>query len=87
MARATVLSDARCRDFKPDQKRRYLKMDALCPGLCLRVYPSGKKTWALSAQFPGHDHVTRRYLGTFGQMMTDAAREKPGPGSPCSTRG
>src|SRR5262245_13498607 len=51
-------------------------VDALVPGLIVRVSPKGRKTFALYTRFPGNSNPTRRALGKYGAMTLDQARDK-----------
>lgn len=49
----------------------YRLWDAKVPGLCLRVYPSGVKTWELH-----HGRAVRERVGRYPALTLDAARSK-----------
>jgi integrase len=50
--------------------------DAVVPGLMLRVRPSGAKSYALVARFPGSANPTRRTIASVGAISLAGAREK-----------
>jgi integrase len=50
--------------------------DAVVPGLLLRVRPSGAKSYALVARFPGSANPTRRTIASVGAISLADAREK-----------
>jgi integrase len=50
--------------------------DALVPGLILRVRPSGAKSYALVARFPGSANPTRRTIAAVGAISLADARER-----------
>jgi integrase len=45
------------------------------PGLLLRVSPTGKKAWAVTARRPGHKNPSRFTLGDFREMTLTEARD------------
>ncbi len=52
-------------------------LDALMPGLALRISDRGSKSFVLIARYPTHPrNPTRRSLGKYGELTLDAAREK-----------
>jgi hypothetical protein len=59
---------------KPGTRRDYL--DALMPGLLVRVTDRGSKTFMLRARFPGSPNPSRRALGKVGAMTVQQARDK-----------
>jgi len=50
--------------------------DAVVPGLLLRVRPSGAKSYALVARFPGSSNPTRRTIAPAGAISLQDARDK-----------
>lgn len=56
--------------------KRYDVMDAIVPGLGVRVTDKGKRTFVLLARFPGSTNPTRRSLGIYGAMTLETARER-----------
>jgi hypothetical protein len=77
MAKPTVLTDRKVQDLPvPTKGTRKMIYDALCPGLLVRCYDTGKRTWMLAAAFPPQTNVTRRQLGIVGQLLVDDARAK-----------
>jgi hypothetical protein len=69
------LTDPGVRALAPSDKR-YIVADTNVPGLAVRVFPSGHKTYVLGARYPGSDHYKRRELGRVGAMTLAAARDK-----------
>jgi integrase len=77
MAKPTVLTDRKVTDLPvPAKGKRRMVYDALCPGLLVRCYDSGKRTWMLAAAFPPQRDITRRQLGIVGQLLIEDARAK-----------
>jgi integrase len=71
------LTDTRIRALKPAQAdQRYEVLDAIVPGLIVRVTDTGKRTLMLKTRFPGSRHPTRRAIGEYGAITLDAARQK-----------
>jgi integrase len=62
------------RAAKPGQ--RYDVMDALTPGLGVRVTDKRKRTFILVARYPGSKNPTRRALGDYGALSLEQARTK-----------
>jgi hypothetical protein len=60
---------------KPAAKA-YEIWDTVVPGMILRVRPTGKKTLALIARFPGSRNPSRRRLGRLGYITLQDARKK-----------
>jgi integrase len=52
----------------------YLVPDIRCPGLSIRVAPSGRKTWDFVARVRGTSIVKRKALGAFPAIGLDDAR-------------
>lgn len=90
MARQT-LKDRTLRNLKPAPKgERYELLDAIVPGLGIRVTDTGKKTFFLQARYPGPRRAkdeegaplpgrrppTRRALGEYGAISLEEARQK-----------
>src|SRR5262245_31250460 len=67
------LTDKVIDGLKP-KARRYLVMDALVPGLGVRV--SKRKTYVLVARFNGSVFPTRRSIGAVGKITLEQARER-----------
>lgn len=59
---------------RPGTRRDYL--DALMPGLLVRVTDKGSKTWMFRTRFPGSSNPSRRELGKAGAMTVEQARDK-----------
>lgn len=61
--------------IEPDTSTRLTLWDTEVKGFCLRVYPTGKKTYFL--QYRNHDQITRKIkLGVHGSVTTELAREQ-----------
>jgi integrase len=56
--------------------KRYEVMDAIVPGLGVRVTERGTKTFILVTRYPGSKNPTRRALGKYGKLSLDEARTK-----------
>ena len=61
--------------LKPDRSA-YRVPDLRCPGLALRVAPSGLKTWDVAYRIRGSGHGRRLSLGPLPAISLDAARER-----------
>ena len=59
------LTDRFVRNVTPKGGGRDEYLDTVVPQLMLRVTPTGHKSFALVARFPGFRNPTRRLLGTF----------------------
>jgi hypothetical protein len=76
MARRT-LHDRVLNSLKPAKPgRRYDVLDAIVPGLAVRVGDKGRRTFVLIARFGGAKHPTRRALGEYGAISLEQARSK-----------
>jgi len=76
MARKT-LNDRMLKSLRPAPAgKRYERMDAVVPGLGVRVTESGQRTFILIARYPGSRNPTRREVGKYGELTLDAARTK-----------
>lgn len=76
MARKT-LTDRTLKALKPKSHGKpYDVMDAIVPGLGVRVLGSGQRSFVLVSRFPGARNPTRRALGTYGELTLDKARGK-----------
>jgi integrase len=72
-----VLTDARVRALKKAKLgSRYDVLDALVPGLAVRVTDTGNKTFMFRTRYPGAEHSSRRALGKVGAMNVEQARAK-----------
>ena len=59
----------------PDPKKRVVLWDTDITGFCLRIYPTGKKSYFL--QYRNKDRMTRKIkLGVHGSITAELAREK-----------
>jgi integrase len=74
MARLT-LTDRNIRSLKPTAAET-LTMDAVVPGLGLRLSPKGKKTFVVVARFGRSKWPVRRSLGVYDQLTLADARVK-----------
>ncbi len=54
----------------------YRVPDVRCPGLAIRVAPSGRKTWDFVARLRGTSIVKRKALGAFPAIGLDDARQR-----------
>ena len=71
-----VLTDRRLKSLKPaDQGKRYDIQDAVVPGLGIRVTDKGQRSFVLTARYPGSSNPTRRFIGEYGALTLDKARE------------
>jgi integrase len=76
MARRT-LNDRILKSLKPAKAgTRYDVLDAIVPGLAVRVGDKGRKTFVLIARFGGAKQPTRRALGEYGAMSLEQARTR-----------
>jgi integrase len=76
MARRT-LNDRILKSLKPAKAgSRYDVLDAIVPGLAIRVSDKGRKTFVLIARICGAKYPTRRALGEYGAMSLEQARTK-----------
>jgi integrase len=79
-----VLTDKKLRALRPAKPgERYDVLDALVPGLLVRVTETGSKTFMFRARFPGRvnpktgrSDPTRRALGAIGALTVAQARDK-----------
>ena len=55
---------------------RYEIIDAVQPGLAIRVTSIGAKTFVLRSRFPGNPHFTRKALGAYPTLSLGEARER-----------
>jgi Arm DNA-binding domain len=70
------LTDAKIRALKPAQPgSRFEVLDALVPGLIVRVSDKGKHSLMLKTRFPHSPHPVRRLIGEHGTLTIDAARQ------------
>src|SRR5262249_61074733 len=76
MARKT-LNDRMLKSLRPAPAgKRYERMDAVVPGLGVRVTESGQRPFILIARYPGSRNPTRREVGKYGEMTLEAARTR-----------
>jgi integrase len=76
MARRT-LNDRILKSLKPAKTGdRYDVLDAIVPGLGIRVTDKGRRTFVLVARYPGSENPTRRSLGEYGEITLEQARSK-----------
>lgn len=72
-----ILTDKKLQALKPARPGgRYDLLDALMPGLLVRVTDQGGKTFMLRARYPGARTHARRALGKVGVLTVEAARDK-----------
>ena len=70
-----VLTHRGVEALRPDAAA-YRVPDLRCPGLALRVAPSGLKTWDVAFRIRGAGSVRRLSLGPFPAVGLEAARER-----------
>jgi integrase len=75
MARQT-LTDRQIKSLKPRGAGPYIQPDPQVPGHGVRVMPSGRCTFVLSARYPGSKHPVPRALGAVGELTLEKARAK-----------
>ena len=76
MARKT-LTDRTLKALKPSPDGKpYDIMDAVVPGLGVRVLGGGRRSFILVGRFPGSRNPTRRALGEYDALTLDKARER-----------
>ena len=72
-----ALTDKTLKALKPAPVGgRYEIMDAVVPGLGVRVTPKGQRSFILVARYPGSANPTRRTLGEYGVLTLEQARTK-----------
>lgn len=84
VATREVLTDKRLKALKPAPSgSRYEIMDAIVPGLGIRITDKGVRTFMLRARFPGGRkqsdeaaNPTRRALGEYGALTLEEARDR-----------
>jgi integrase len=65
------------RALEPAKKgKTYDVMDAVVPGFGVRVSETGRRTFVLTARYPGSPNPTRRALGSYGELTLEQARNK-----------
>lgn len=72
-----VLTHRSVEAFKPATEA-YRVADLRCPGLAIRVAPSGLKTWDFVCRVRGTSTVKRKALGAFPAVGLDEARRRGG---------
>lgn len=76
MAKKT-LTDRFLKAVKPDDSRKLFEtMDAVVPGLGVRIFPSGRRTFIFVGRFPGSPNPTRRSIGEYGAIDLESARQR-----------
>ena len=81
------LTDKKLAAFKSAKlgtRRDYL--DALMPGLLVRVTDKGSKTFMLRARYPGSPNSSRRALGKVGALSVERRATRRASGTSCSTK-
>jgi integrase len=74
---AKRLTDRGLRALKPAKRGKpYDVMDAVLPGLGVRVSETGRRTFVLVGRFPGSRNPTRRALGEYGALTLEQARAR-----------
>jgi integrase len=72
-----ALNDRKLKALPPAKAgQRYEIMDAIVPGLGVRVTGRGTKSFILVTRYPGSKNPTRRALGEYGALSLDGARTK-----------
>src|SRR5262249_56809328 len=72
-----VLNDRIIKGLKPAKLgQRYDVMDAVLPGLGVRVTDKGTRSFVLVARFPGSSNPTRRALGEYGALGLADTRDE-----------
>src|SRR5262249_23739852 len=72
-----VLNDRIIKGLKPAKLGQlYDVMDAVLPGLGVRVTDKGTRSFVLVARFPGSSNPTRRALGEYGALGLADARDE-----------
>lgn len=71
----TVLTHRGIEAMKPSADA-YRVPDIRCPGLAIRVAPSGVKTWDMAFRIRGASGVKRKALGAFPAVGLDDARDR-----------
>ena len=72
-----TLTDRALKALKPaPANQRYVVMDALVPGMGVRVTENGVRTFILVARYPGYRSPARRALGVYSALTLEAARDK-----------
>jgi integrase len=75
MARKT-LTDIKIKSLKP-KAGPYIEPDDQVPGHGVRVMPTGRRTFVLTARYPaGSGNPVPRALGAYGELTLEQAREK-----------
>jgi hypothetical protein len=62
--------------LQPDEQKTVEYYDTRCPGLAVRVHPSGKTTFCLNYRLPNERRSTRWRLGHFPDLTVEKARAK-----------
>jgi integrase len=72
-----ILTNRGLKALKPAAPgKRYDVMDAVVPGLGVRVTDTGSRTFILLARYPGKRNPTRREIAKCGAITLEKAREK-----------
>ena len=71
------LTDRTLKSLKPTKPGTHTDVwDLGFPGFGVRVSDTGRRTFVLTARYPGSKNPTRRKLGVYDQMSLEEAREK-----------
>ena len=71
------LTDRTLKSLKPTKPGTHTDVwDLGFPGFGARVSDTGRRTFVLTARYPGSKNPTRRKLGVYDQMSLEEAREK-----------
>jgi integrase len=72
-----TLNDRMLKALKPRKDGKpYDVMDAIVPGMGVRVLGSGERTFVLVARYPGSRNPARRAIGGYGELTLEKARGK-----------
>jgi integrase len=71
------LTDRTLKSLKPTKQGTHVDVwDLGFPGFGVRVSDTGRRTFVLTARYPGSNNPTRRALGVYDKMSLEEAREK-----------
>ena len=69
-------TDRMLKALRPAPQGTYDKWDSIVPGFGVRVSAVGRRTFTLTARYPGSHNPTRRALGEYGAITLVKARNK-----------
>ena len=71
------LTDRTLKSLRPAEAGKHVDVwDAGFPGFGVRVSDTGRRTFVLTARYPGSKNPTRRALGVYDKISLEEAREK-----------